>query len=153
MTTNEVIEIFDDLCRTAEKIFNEKEEVQPFIFIIPSDGGKAVAVVPIDKDKEATSQFVQSLCHQTQAIAGIVICEAWMTVFGEGESWDGTPPSKRLNRVEILQALLMMKGKSETRIWKIHRQNGEKSLKFYVPASNAADHWSRFFGDYFRVDA
>ena len=66
--------------------------------------------------------------------------------------WDGTPPSKRLDRVEILQVPLYSKSINRMRAWKIIRDGRTKSLEDY--GTDSPDRIeSRFFGDYFRVDS
>ena len=45
--------------------------------------------------------------------------------------WDGTPPSKRLDRVEILQVSLYSKSINRMKSWKITRNGETKSLEDY----------------------
>ena len=143
-------EIFNDLCKSAVNIFHSEEEVAPFIFIFPRNGG-TVPVIPIKEDKEAVSKFVQYTCRKVGAIAGAIISEAWAVTLDKDRIWDGTPPSKRLDRVEILQVSLCSKSVNRMKSWKIIRNGKTKSLEDYGDLFTDRVE-SRFFGDYFRVD-
>jgi hypothetical protein len=144
-------EIFDGLCKSAVNIFHNEEEVAPFIFIFPREG-EIVPVIPIKKDKAAVSRFVQYTCRKIGAIAGAIVSEGWVIQLGKGAMWDGTPPSKRLDRVEILQVSLHSKLINRMRTWKIVRDGESKSLEDYGELYTDRIE-SRFFGDYFRVDS
>ena len=74
--TDKLKEIFDGLCKSAVNIFHSENEVMPFIFIFPRDGG-IVPVIPIKEDKEAVSKFVQYTCRRVGAIAGAIVSEGW----------------------------------------------------------------------------
>jgi hypothetical protein len=144
-------EIFDDLCKSAVKIFNSEDEVMPFIFIFPREGG-TVPVIPIKEDKDLISKFVQYTCRKVGAIAGAIVSEGWAVKLEKEAMWDGTPPSKRLDRVEILQVSLYSKSVNRMKSWKIIRNGKIKSLEDYFGEESPDRVESRFFGDYFRVD-
>jgi hypothetical protein len=153
MNETEVLkEIFDGLCKSAVKIFHSEEEVLPFIFIFPREG-EIVPAIPIKQDKEAVSQFVQYMCHKVAAIAGAIVSEGWAVMLEKDGVWDGTPPSKRLDRVEILQVSLHSKSINKMKTWKIIRNGKTKSLEDYFGEDSPDRVESRFFGDYFRLDA
>jgi hypothetical protein len=142
--------IFDGLCKSAVNIFHNEEEVAPFIFVFPKEG-EIVPVIPIKRDKEAVSRFVQYTCHKVGAIAGAIVAEAWAVTLDKDGVWDGTPPSKRLDRVEILQVSLYSKSVNRMKSWKIIRNGKTKSLEDYGELFTDRVE-SRFFGDYFRAD-
>ena len=144
-------EIFDGLCKSAVNIFHNEEEVAPFIFIFPREG-EIVPVILIKKDKEAVSRFVQHTCREVGAIAGAIVSEGLVIQLGKGAIWDGTPPSERLDRVEILQVSLHSKLINRMRTWKIIRDGKTRSLEDYGELYTDRVE-SRFFGDYFRVDS
>jgi len=144
-------EIFDDLCKSAVNIFHSQDEVMPFIFIFPRDEG-IVPVIPIKEDKEAVSKFVQYTCRKVGAIAGAIVSEGWSVMLEKEAMWDGTPSSKRLDRVEILQVSLYSKSINRMKVWKIIRDGKTKSLEDYYGEDSPDRVESRFFGDYFRVD-
>ena len=143
-------EIFDDLCKSAVNIFHSQDEVMPFIFIFPKNGG-IVPVIPIKEDKDAVSKFVQYTCRKVGAIAGAIVSEGWSVMLEKEAPWDGTPPSKRLDRVEILQVSLYSKSLNRMKSWKITRNGETKSLEDYGELYTDRVE-SRFFGDYFRLD-
>jgi hypothetical protein len=143
--------LFDELCRSAVSIFHSEEEVAPFIFIFPRNGGN-VPVIPIKEDKDLISKFVQYTCRKVGAIAGAIVSEAWSVTLPKDARWDGTPPSKRLDRVEILQVSLYSKSVNRMKSWKIIRNGETKSLEDYGELFTDRVE-SRFFGDYFRVDS
>jgi hypothetical protein len=145
-------EIFNELCRSAVNIFHSEDEVMPFVFIFPKNGG-IVPVIPIKEDKEAVSKFVQYTCRKVGAIAGAIVSEGWAVMLEKGAIWDGTPPSKRLDRVEILQVSLHSKSINKMKTWKIIRNGKTKSLEDYFGEDSPDRVESRFFGDYFRLDA
>ena len=64
--------------------------------------------------------------------------------------WDGTPPSKRLDRVDILQVSLYSKSINKMKAWKIIRDGKTKSLEDYYGEDSPDRVESRFFGNYFR---
>jgi len=144
-------EIFDGLCKSAVNIFHSEEEVMPFIFIFPKDG-EIVPIIPIERDKEAVSKLVQYTCRKVGAIAGAIVSEGWAVMLGKGAIWDGTPPSKRLDRVEILQVSLHSKLINQMKTWRIVRDGETKSLEDYFGEDSPDRIESRFFGDYFTVD-
>jgi hypothetical protein len=83
---------------------------------------------------------------------GAIVSEGWAVKLEKEGMWDGTPPSKRLDRVEILQVSLYSKSMNRMKTWKIIRDGKTKFLE---------DHWgedspdrieSRFFGNYFKMD-
>ena len=150
--TDMLKEIFDGLCKSAINIFHSREEVMPFIFIFPKDG-EIIPVIPIKQDKEAVSRFVQYTCRKVGAIAGAIVSEGWVVQLEKGAIWDGTPPSKRLDRVEILQVSLHSKLINKMKTWKIVRDGDTKSLEDYFGEDSMDRIESRFFGDYFRVDS
>ena len=143
--------LFDELCKSAVSIFHSEEEVAPFIFIFPRDGGM-VPVIPIKEDKDLVSRFVQDTCRKVGAFAGAIVSEAWAAKLEKEEMWDGTPPSKRLDRVEILQVSLYSKSINRMKVWKIVRNGNTKSLEDYWGEAPPDRIESRFFGDYFRVE-
>ena len=143
-------EIFNDLCKSAVNIFHSEDEVMSFIFIFPREG-RTVPVIPIKEDKEAVSKFVQYTCRKVGAIAGAIVSEAWAVTLDKDRIWDGTPPSKRLDRVEILQVSLYSKSINRMKSWKIIRNGKTKSLEDYGELFTDRVE-SRFFGDYFRMD-
>ena len=143
-------EIFNELCRSAVNIFHSEDEVMPFVFIFPKNGG-IVPVIPIKEDKDAVSKFVQYTCRRVGAIAGAIVAEAWAVMLDKDGIWDGTPPSKRLDRVEILQVSLYSKSLNRMKSWKITRNGETKSLEDYGELYTDRVE-SRFFGDYFRMD-
>jgi hypothetical protein len=122
-----------------------------FIFIFPKEGN-IVPVIPIKEDKDAVSQFVQYTCHRVGAFAGAIVSEGWAVKLEKGAVWDGTPPSKHLDRVEILQVSLYSKLINRMKTWKIIRDGKIKSLEDYFGEDSSDRIESRFFGDYFRVD-
>jgi hypothetical protein len=142
--------IFDELCKSAVNIFHSDNEVLPFIFIFPRDGG-IVPVIPIKEDKDTVSKFVQYTCRRVGAIAGAIVAEAWAVMLDKDGIWDGTPPSKRLDRVEILQVSLYSKSLNRMKSWKITRNGETKSLEDYGELFTDRVE-SRFFGDFFRMD-
>lgn len=143
--------IFDELCRSALNIFHSGEEVMSFIFIFPKEGSM-VPVIPITGDKEAVSKLVQDTCRKVGAFAGAIVSEGWSVMLKQDEMWDQTPPSKRLDRVEILQVSLYSKSLNRMKTWKIIRNGETRSLEDYGELyTDRAE--SRFFGDYFRLDA
>ena len=143
--------IFDELCKSAVKIFHSEDEVMPIIFIFPKEGN-IVPAIPIKRDKEAVSQLVQNTCRKLKAFAGAIVSEGWIIKLEKDAIWDGTPPSKRLDRVEILQVSLYSKSINRMKTWRIVRDGKTKSLEDYEKDSPDRIE-SRFFGDYFRVDA
>ena len=152
MTETQILEgLFDELCKSAVSIFHSEDEVAPFIFIFPRNGG-IVHVIPIKKDKDLVSRFTQYTCKKVGAIAGAIVSEAWSVTLDKDRIWDGTPPSKRLDRVEILQVSLYSKSVNRMKSWKIVRNGETKSLEGYGELFTDAVQ-SRFFGDYFRVDS
>jgi len=143
-------EIFNDLCNSAVNIFHSEKEIAPFIFIFPRDGG-TVPVILIKEDKDLVSRFVQQICRKIGAIAGAIVAEAWAITLDKDGIWDGTPPSRRLDRVEILQVSLYSKSVNRMKSWKIIRDGKTKSLEDYGELFTDRVE-SRFFGDYFRMD-
>ena len=145
-------EIFDGLCKCAVNIFHSEKEVMPFIFIFPRNG-EIVSVIPINGDKEAVSRLVQDTCRRVEAFAGAIVSEAWAVKLEKEGTWDGTPPSKRLDRVEILQVSLYSQCTNRMKMWKIVRNGKSRSLEDYWGEEPPDRVESRFFGDYFRADA
>ncbi len=143
--------LFDELCRSAVKIFHSEKEVAPFIFIFPRDGG-IVPVISIKENKDLVSLFTQYTCREVGAIAGAIVSEAWSVTLDKDGIWDGTPPSKRLDRVEILQVSLYSKSVNRMKSWKIIRNGETKSLEEYGDLFTDRVE-SRFFGDYFKSEA
>ena len=142
--------IFDELCNSALKIFHSQDEVMPLIFIFPKDG-EIIPVIPIKRDKNLVSELVQYTCRKVGAFAGAIVSQGWIVKLEKGATWDGTPPSKRLDRVEILQVSLYSKSINRMKTWKIVRNGKDKSLEDY--GADSPDRVeSRFFGNYFRVD-
>lgn len=150
--TDRLKAIFMGLCNSAVEIFHSKEEISPFIFIFPREG-EMIPVVPMKGDKEAVSMLVQDMCRRVGAIAGAIVAEAWSVTFKEERDWDGTPPSEHPDRVEILQVSLYSKSISRMKAWKIIRNGKAKSLEEHYEQESQIGLESRFFGDYFRVDA
>jgi len=144
-------QIFDGLCKCAVNIFHSEKEVAPFIFVFPRNGGM-IPVIPIKGDKEAVRKLVQQTCCKVGAFAGAIVSEAWAVELGKEAMWDGTPPSKRLDRVEILQVSLYSKSMNRMRTWRIVRNGRTKSLEEYWKEDSPDRVESRFFGDYFRVE-
>jgi hypothetical protein len=149
--TDKLKELFVGLCKSAVNIFHSEEEVMPFIFIFPREGN-IVPVIPIKTNKEAVSQLVQYTCRRVGAIGGAIVSEGWAVMLDKDGIWDGTPPSKRLDRVEILQVSLHSKSINKMKTWKIIRNGKIKSLEDYFGEDSPDRVESRFFGDYFRVD-
>ena len=143
--------IFTELCNSAVNIFHTHEEVMPFIFIFPREGN-VIPVITIKKDKDLVSRIVQHTCRKIGAFAGAIVSEAWVVKLEKESMWDGTPPSKRLDRVEILQVSLYSKSINKMKAWKINRDGNTKSLEDYLAEDSMDRIDSRFFGDYFRVD-
>jgi hypothetical protein len=144
--------IFMELCNSAVNIFHSHEEVMPFVFIFPREGN-IVPVIPIKEDKEAVSRLVQYTCHRVGAFAGAIVSEGWVVKLEKEAMWDGTPPSKRLDRVEILQVSLYSKSMNRMKAWMIKRDGKTKSLEDYFGEDSPDRVESRFFGNYFRVDS
>ena len=142
--------LFDELCKSAVSIFHSEKEVAPFIFIFPKNGG-TVPVIPIKEDKELVSRFVQYTCRKLRPIAGAIVAEAWAVKLEKDGVWDGTPPSKSADRVEILQVSLYSKSVNRMKSWKIIRNGETKSLEDYGDLFTDRVE-SRFFGSYFRAD-
>lgn len=142
--------IFESLCKSAVSNFYAYDEVAPFIFIYPKDGD--MVAIPISEDKEGLSLLTQMMCRKIGAIAGGVVSEAWMHKMEKGETWDGTLPSQRLDRVEILQVSIFSKVFTAMKAWRIVRDGNKKSLEVYEE-TEGMEIQSRFFGDCFRVDA
>jgi len=145
-------EIFDSLCSSAVKVFHLHDQVMPFIFIFPKEG-RTLPVIPINGNKEAVSRLVQDTCLKVGAFAGAIVSEGWSVTLDKGKSWDQTPPSKHLDRVEILQVSLFSKSINRLKTWKIIRNGETKSLEDYFGGDSPDRVESRFFGDYFRTDA
>jgi hypothetical protein len=150
--TDKLKGIFDGLCKSAVSIFNSQEEVMSFVFIFPEEG-EIVPVIPIKGNKEAVSKLVQYTCRKVGAFAGAIVSEGWVVKLEKEAMWDGTPPSKRLDRVEILQVSLYSKTMNRMKAWKILRDGKTKSLEDYFGEDSPDRIESRFFGDYFRVDS
>jgi hypothetical protein len=150
--TDKLKEIFVGLCNSAIKIFHSEEEVSPFIFIFPKEG-QMIPVIPIKGDKEAVSMSVQDICRRVGAIAGAIVSEAWSVNFEKETMWDGTPPAEHPDRVEILQVSLYSKSINRMKAWRIIRNGKTKSLEDHYGEESPIGLESRFFGDYFRVDA
>ena len=150
--TDKLKELFIALCKSAVTIFHLEEEVKPFIFIFPRDG-EILPVIPITRNKEAVSRLVQGTCRRVGAFAGAIVSEGWSVMLEKEAMWDGTPPSKRLDRVEILQVSLYSKSINRMKTWKIIRDGKTKSLEDYYGEDSPDRVESRFFGDYFRMDA
>ena len=144
-------EIFDGLCNSAVNIFHSEKEVLPFIFIFPREG-EIVPVIPIRRDKEAVSKLAQYTCRKVGAFAGAIVSEAWAVNLEREGVWDGTPPSKRLDRVEILQVSIYSKSINRMKTWRIVRDGKTKSLEDYWREDSPDRVESRFFGDYFKMD-
>ena len=106
-------------------------------------------MILIKEDKDLVSRFVQQICRKVGAIAGAIVAEAWAVTLDKDGMWDGTPPSKRLDRVEILQVSLYSKSINRMKSWKIIRDGKTKSLEDYGELFTDRVE-SRFFGDYFR---
>ena len=149
--TDKLQGIFDELCNSAVKIFHSQDEVMPFIFVFPREGN-IVPVILIKEDKDLVSKFVQHTCRKVGAFAGAIVSEAWAVRLEKEASWDGTPPSKHLDRVEILQVSLHSKSMNRMKAWKIIRDGETKSLEDYFGEDSPDKIESRFFGDYFRAD-
>jgi len=149
--TDKLQGIFNELCNSAVKIFHSQDEVMPFIFIFPREGN-IVPVIPIKEDKDMVSKFVQHTCRRVGAFAGAIVSEGWIVTLEKGAMWDGTPASKRLDRVEILQVSLHSRSIDKMKAWKIIRDGETKSLEDYFGEDCPDTIESRFFGDYFRVD-
>ena len=145
-------EIFDGLCKSAVKIFHSEEEVMPFIFIFPREG-EIIPAIPIKQDKEAVSRFVQYMCNKVGALAGAIVSEGWAVMLEKDGVWDGTPPSKRLDRVEILQVSLHSKSINKMKTWKIIRNGKTKALEDYFGEETPDMIESRFFGNYFAAES
>ena len=143
--------LFDELCKSAVSIFHAGEEVAPFIFIFPRDGG-IVPVIPIKEDKDLVSELVQHTCRKIGAFAGAIVSEAWVVKLENEAMWNGTPPSKRLDRTEILQVSLYSKSVNRMKSWKTIRNGETKSLEDYGELFTDRVE-SRFFGDYFRANS
>jgi hypothetical protein len=144
-------EIFDGLCKCAVNIFHSHKEVMPFVFIFPKEGN-IVPVIPIKGNKEVVSKLVQHTCRKVGAFAGAIVSEAWAVNLEKEAMWDGTPPSERLDRVEILQVSLYSKSMNRMRTWRIVRNGRTKSLEEYWKEDSPDRVESRFFGDYFRAE-
>ena len=143
--------IFMELCNSAVNIFHSQREVMPFVFIFPREG-EILPVIPIKGNKAAVSKLVQDICRRVGAFAGAIVSEGWSVMLEKEAMWDGTPPSKRLDRVEILQVSLYSKSINRMKAWKIIRDGKTKSLEDYYGEDSPDRIESRFFGDYFRVD-
>jgi hypothetical protein len=143
--------IFDELCKCAVNIFYSEKEVFPFIFIFPRNGGM-IPVIPMKGDKEALSKLVQHTCHKVGAFAGAIVSEAWLITLEKEAIWDGTPPSKRLDRVEILQVSIYSRSINRMKTWRIVRNGSCKSLEDYWNEDSPDRVESRFFGDYFKME-
>jgi hypothetical protein len=144
--------IFDELCKSAVSIFHSEDEVKPFIFIFPREG-EIIPVIPIRGDKEAVSKLAQYTCRKVGAFAGAIVSEACAVELQKGGMWDGTPPSKRLDRVEILQVSIYSRSINRMKTWKIIRNGKTKSLEDYWKEDSPDRVESRFFGDYFAADS
>ena len=150
--TDQLKDIFVGLCNSAVRIFYSEEEVAPLIFIFPGDG-QMIPVIPMKGNKEAVSMLVQDTCRGVGAIAGAIVSEGWSVTLGKEGKWDGIPPSQHPNRVEILQVSLYSRSINRMKAWKIIRNGRTKSLEDYYGEDSPDRVESRFFGDYFRVDA
>jgi hypothetical protein len=144
-------EIFAGLCKSAVNIFHSEKEVMPFIFIFPREG-EGISVIPIRGDKEAFSKLAQYTCRKVGAFAGAIVSEAWAVNLEKDGMWDGTPPSKRLDRVEILQVSIYSRSINRMKTWRIVRNGRTKSLEEYWKEDSPDRVESRFFGNYFRVE-
>ncbi len=110
-------------------------------------------MIPIKGDKDVVSMLVQDICRRVRAFAGAVVSEGWSVTFRKEAEWDGTLPSKRLDRVEILQVSLFSKSINRMKIWKIVRDGKAKSLEDYYGEDSPDTVDSRFFGNRFKADA
>ncbi len=146
MKQKEVHDFFEGVCKTAIDIFNTRDQVSGFIFVIPSTDC-TVPVFSIVEDKEAVSAAVQAACIKVKAQAGIVVSEAWSIEFKDGEKWDGTPPSERLDRKEILQVALFSREGSRLVVWDILR-NPKRLGEMRESKEMVVE--TRFFGKYFQ---
>ena len=149
--TDKLQGIFNELCNSAVKIFHSQDEVMPFIFVFPGEGN-IVPVIPIKEDKDLVSKFVQYTCRRVGAFAGAIVSEAWAVRLDKEASWDGTPPSKHIDREEILQVSLHSKSMNKMKAWKIIRNGKTKSLEDYFGEDSPDRIESRFFGNYFKMD-
>ena len=143
--------IFMELCNSAVNIFHSEEEVMPFVFIFPRET-ELFPVIPINGNKEAVSRLVQDTCRRVGAFAGAIVSEGWSVMLEKEALWDRTPPSKHLDRVEILQVSLYSKSINIMKAWKIARNGKTKSLEDYYGEDSPDRVESRFFGDYFKVN-
>lgn len=149
----ELEKLFNQYCETAERIFYTEDEVRGLIFVISKESDHLVTnAVPLTDDKDQVAQIVQYLLRKTKAIAGIIVSESWMKQFSEGDRWDGTMPSRYLDRIEILQVGIFSKVFNKMKIWKIIR-NKVKRLEPMDTNLDGVTIESRFFGDFFTVGA
>jgi hypothetical protein len=97
------------------------------------------------------SRLVQSLCIELKAIAGIIVSEGWIER-SDGITRDRVPPSKRLDRQEILQVVYVSRSKQLIKWWKILRDGKKKWLE-EIDMSGMNRLKIRFLGEYFGTEA
>lgn len=146
-------ETFESFCETAKGFFYSEEEVASFIFIIGVKAGRlaVLATVPLSEGIYKFPQSIPLLCKKFNAVAGIVIGEAWIARLKNDEIvLDDIVPSKRPDRIEVLQVTLVSKVLNKVRAWEIIRE-GKKHLE-PLDDGDLNPIYSKFFGDYFNVD-
>jgi hypothetical protein len=151
----ELDRLFQSYCKTAEGLFYSAERVESLIFILQRKGDQLyfAYAIPVIGDEDELAEIVQHLSATTNAVEGVIVFEAWAPKIGKDGIWDGTPPSKRLDREEILQVALFSKVINRMKIWKIVRKGGKKKYLEPEQGDFLDPIYSRFFGNYFRVDA
>jgi hypothetical protein len=154
----QVDNLFQVYCDLAKKMFHSEEGVVPIIILFKMVGDQLSPsdAVLITEDKDAVAELVQTLCRKINAAAGVLISKSWVTSMVIDGMYDGTPPSKRLDREEVLQVVLFPKVVHKMMVWRIVKKEGEKKYLEPEPVNESSDPgqaYSRFLGNYFRVDA
>jgi len=153
MIRKELEKLFGSFCKTAEGFFYSEEEVQFLIFIFYVKNNRIAGdpVIPLTEDRDKISRLVQQRCRERNAVAGIIVGEAWIVRPKKDEIvLNGIVPSKRPDRIEVLNVILVSKILNKGRVWKIIR-DGKKHLE-PLGDGDLNPIYSKFFGDYFNVD-
>ena len=153
MLRQKLEETFESFWETTKGFFYSEEEVASFIFIIGVKAGRlaVLAAVPLSEGIHKFPQSIPLLCKKFNAVAGIVVGKAWMARLKHDEIvLEDIVPSKRPDRIEVLQVTLVSKVLNKVRAWKMIRE-GKKHLE-PLGDDDMIPIYSKFFGDYFNMD-
>lgn len=100
---------FENDCKWGETMLRERGEVRP-MFVVHCELGliPVLATFANAREKRMTYDFVRLLCAAYAAHAVAFIMEAW----GADGLGDGTPPSQRPDRYEMLVVTLASRGEN-----------------------------------------